>query len=399
MGHWSEWFLDEAAARIGPHVDRDRLREVAVEAANEVELLTGRSFGRADRQTATIDPGGLPFAELRDAHVADFEGSDKAWPIPDPVNPQFAAVLQIGEFANLPDRATPAGQALWMAGQLVAWASQTGRLEPEYLLWWLGKAIEPQHQVDFLKRTKVPTNRINVPIVAMSVGGWWFQVTRRLRWITSSTPNDQQLVQPLIRTDAEMSPFVAVEPFLIAARLTSNPVVWAFPARIWHNVKRRSDRPWRHLARAIHGHGVPIVSIDEKSGANEIACQVVLLAYWHGYIGKDEAGLADAVAMAYPAAVARVQRGANVVDRISAASLLLEGLLHPGFDPARGAEYARRYVSRKATIAVLEQRKLDATGPRQWESLGISERSYYKLLNRFASKIGDRYQMGAAPLK
>ena len=29
-------------------------------------------------------------------------------------------------------------------------------------------------------------------------------------------------------------------------------------------------------------------------------------------------------------------------------------------------------VSRKATIAVLEHQKLDATGPRQWESLRIS---------------------------
>jgi hypothetical protein len=73
---------------------------------------------------------------------------------------------------------------VWLA--LVAWASQTGRLSPEYLLWWLVKTIDPQQKVEFLKRTMVPTNRINVPIVATNVGGWWFQVTRRLRWLTSS---------------------------------------------------------------------------------------------------------------------------------------------------------------------------------------------------------------------
>src|SRR5205823_3459959 len=153
------------------------------------------------------------------------------------------------------------------------------------------------------KRTMVPTNRINVPIVATSAGGWWFQVSRRLRWITGSTPDEQQLVQPLMVTNGEMHPLVGVEPFLIVARLTSHPVEWAFPARIWHNIVRRSDRPWRYLARAVHGHGVPIMTIDQGSSPNEVACQLVLLGYWHGYIGPDETGLADAVAMAYPRAV------------------------------------------------------------------------------------------------
>src|SRR6266700_3567175 len=60
--------------------------------------------------------------------------------------------------------------------------------------------------------------------------------------------------------------------------------------------------------------------------------------------------------------------------------------------PAPGGS-ARRYVSRKATIAVLEHRKRDGTGLREWESFGISERSYYKLLKRFAPKIGSRYDI------
>jgi hypothetical protein len=73
-------------------------------------------------------------------------------------------------------------------------------------------------------------------------------------------------------------------------------------------------------------------------------------------------------------------------DNVSAAATLLEGLLRPGFDPARGAESTRRYVSRKASLAILERKKLDHATLRPWESFGIGERYYYKLLKRLASK-------------
>lgn len=144
VGHWSEPLLDEAAARIGPDADRDVVKALLIKAATEIELLSGRSFGRAGQQTVTIDAGGLPFAELRDAHVAGFESSVDTWPVPDPVNPQFAVVLQLGRFANLPDRAIPTWQALFVAGQLVAWANQAGLLSPQYLLWRLGNAPQDQ---------------------------------------------------------------------------------------------------------------------------------------------------------------------------------------------------------------------------------------------------------------
>jgi hypothetical protein len=75
--------------------------------------------------------------------------------------------------------------------------------------------------------------------------------------------------------------------------------------------------------------------------------------------------------------------------------MLFEGLLRPGFDPARGAAAARRYVNNKATIAILNHRKTSDGGIRPCEALGVSERRYYKLLNRFAPKTGRRYEVDA----
>ncbi|MGH3190770.1 MAG: hypothetical protein ACRDPY_48595 [Streptosporangiaceae bacterium] len=79
--------------------------------------------------------------------------------------------------------------------------------------------------------------------------------------------------------------------------------------------------------------------------------------------------------------------------------MLFEGLLRPGFDPARGASAARRYVNNKATIAILNHRKTTDGGVRPWEALGVSERRYYKLLNRFALKAGARYEVDADVLE
>jgi len=38
-------------------------------------------------------------------------------------------------------------------------------------------------------------------------------------------------------------------------------------------------------------------------------------------------------------------------------------------------------------------------GIRPWEALGVSERRYYKLLNRFAPKTGTRYEVDADVLE
>jgi hypothetical protein len=55
--------------------------------------------------------------------------------------------------------------------------------------------------------------------------------------------------------------------------------------------------------------------------------------------------------------VERVARGTAAPDQRWAAAVLIEGLMHPGFDPNVGAAASRRGVARKATIAVLNHRK------------------------------------------
>jgi hypothetical protein len=192
--------------------------------------------------------------------------------------------------------------------------------------------------------------------------------------------------------EQKIAALCAVESVLIAARMTSQPIDWAFSTRIWtEDVKRRTDRPWRMLAKAVHGHGIPVVTIDRASSRLEIACQVLLKAYWHGYIGSDEPGLAKAVTLAFPRQVARVRRETQARDDDAAPATLLEGLIYPGFDPARGAEANRRYVTRKAGIAVMEHRKRERPDLYPWTRVGISERRFYKLLPMFADKINGRY--------
>ncbi len=393
MGHWSDSLLNDVSARVGPGADSAVLKELLRKAASEIELLSGRTFGEAHQRSESINSGGLPFVEVGDAHVAGFTTDHEVWPIPDPVNPHLATVVQLVRPAEIAGRAAPAGQALWVAGQFLARSVQAKRLDPWFMLWWLGKAFEPEQRMEYLRQAFDPAHRLFVPIAGASFDGWWFQISRRLRWLTRDSGDDHRLVQPLNDDEDSLSGLVGGEPVLIIARMTEHPTAWAIAFRIWHNVARDAKRPWRYAAAAIHQHGVPILSIDEGSTANEIACQLVLLAYWHKYIGQDQPVIDEALAAAYPKAVERVRRGAQLPDLRSAAAVLLEGLLHPGFDPAQGAESARRYVSRKATIAVMEHRKLETPGLREWERLGLTERSYYKLLRRLIAKRGRRYDL------
>jgi hypothetical protein len=202
------------------------------------------------------------------------------------------------------------------------------------------------------------------------------------------------MVEPLFPdADQALRTLVAVEPLLIAGRVTSHPADWAIAVRIWPSAGRPAGRPWQYLASAIHEHGIPILSVDPESTAEEIQCQILLLAHWHRYIGRGDPEIADAIAAAYPQAVGRVARATRAPDTRAAAAMLFEGLLQPGFDPARGAAAARRYVNRKATIAILSHRKTTDGGVRPWEALDVSERRYYKLLNRFAPKTGTRYEV------
>ncbi|MFD4143488.1 hypothetical protein [Streptomyces sp. NPDC058572] len=395
MGHWAEGLVDEAAKQIDGSPDRRMLREALAQAGREVDVLSGRSFHPPRRSTAVIEPNGLPFVHIPDLQVGSMEPVAGVWEIPDPVNAQIATVLQVSPLTDPVPNATATADALWVAGQLVARTAQTGRLSADYLLQWLGASVGHEQRIELFRHIMDPAVRFYVPILGVSVNGWWIQIARRLIWVTSETEDDGQLVELLLNettAGGEVPPLAAVEAILIAAPMTRQPADWAFTARIWpEQVQRPNDRPWRRLAKAIHGHGIPTITLDSASTPYEIACQVVLKGYWHGYIRGDEPALANAVAEAYPQQVDRIQRGTRAPNRASAAATLLEQLIHPGFDPAQGAEATRRYVRRKASIAVMQYRKSEAPDRYPWTQVGISERRYYKLLPLFAQKVNGRY--------
>lgn len=399
MGHWSEILIDEVAHEVarrgGGSPDRRMLIDVLAQAGRELDVLSGRSFRPARRTTSIFEPNGLPFVDIPDMQVGSMEPVAGAWAIPDPANRQMAVVLQV---ASLPDpvpNASPVADALWIAGQLLALASQTGRLSRDYVLHWLGASVDREQRVELMRRVMNPAVRLSVPILGVPVSGWWIQIARRLIWVTSETEDEGRLIEPLLdktMSGGEVAPLAAVEPILIAVPMTRQPADWAFTARIWtEGVRRTIDRPWSKIAKAIHGHGIPTVTLDPISTPYEIACQMVLKGYWHGYIRPDESALANAVAMAYPRQVERIRRETHAPSRASAAATLLEQLIRPGFDPAQGAEKTRRYVRRKASIVVMEYRKSEAPDHYPWTQVGISERRYYKLLPRFAQKVNGRY--------
>lgn len=398
MGHWSESLADELAQQVGGSPDRRMLRDLLAQAGRELNVLSGRSFHPPHRATSIIEPNGLPFVDIPDLQVGSMEPVSGAWEVPDPVNRQVATVLQVSPLDALVPKAVPDADALWVAGQLVAKASQTGRLSGDYVLHWLGMSVDHEQRKELFRHVMDPAVRFYVPVLRVSISGWWFQIARRLIWVTSESDDDDgRLVELLLdktTADGELAPLAAAEPVLIAARMTRQPVNWAFTARIWtERVRRPTDRPWSSLAKAIHGHGIPTITIDPKSTPYEIACQIVLKGYWHGYIGGDEPALANAVAMAYPKPVERIRRGTRAPTRTSAAATLLEQLIRPGFDPAQGAEATRRYVRRKANIVVMQHRKQEAPDRYPWTRVGISERRYYKLLPLFAQKVNGRYDL------
>ena len=395
MGHWSEDLVEDLSQHLGGNPDRRLLVELLAEAGSEIDTLAGRSFNPLHRASAIIDSGELPLVDVPDLQVGSLETTAGPWAVPDPVNRQIATTLQVAAIDSPVRKAASVADALWIAGQLVADASRAGALTGDYVLRWIGMRIDPEQRKDLFRRVMDPEVRFHIPVLRALVDGWWFQIARRLIWVTSETKNEGRLLELLLdgaTTGDEVVPLVATEPILIAAPVTQQPVEWAFTARIWTDeVQRPNDRPWHILADAIHGHGIPTITLDPASTPEEIACQVVLKGYWHGYIGADEPALASAVAAAYPLPVKSIQRRTRAPTEESAAAMLFGQLFRRGFDPAQGAEKTRRYVRQKANIVVMEHKKQEAPDNYPWTQVGISERRYYKLLPQFAQKINGRY--------
>jgi hypothetical protein len=394
MGHWAEALVNEVAARLPADADRDVMLAALRATGDRIETLTGQTFGPPRRNTVSVTTFGLPFAELPGLLIGSQTGDAPMWPIPNPVDRDRATVVQVAEIAPPAERAIPVAAALQAAGHVVHGAARSGFLSRDLMLSFLG-AFAGEDRTAFLRDLMDPSRHVHVPVITAAGGGWWFQITRRLTWITQAT-EEQRLVEPLFPdADDALRTLAAVEPLLIASRVTSHPANWAMAVRIWPSLERPVDMsvPWSRVAGAIRNYGIPVLALDPDSTSEEIQCQLLLLAYWHKFIGGDEPEIADAIAAAYPAAVERIARATGAPGRRAAAALLLEGLLRPGFDPGMGAAAARRYVSRKATIAIVNHRKASDGSVRPWEALGVSERRYYKLLQRFAPKTGGRYQV------
>jgi hypothetical protein len=244
MGHWAEDLVAEVAQRIGGNPDPSMVAEMLAAAGREIEVLSGRAFHSAQRSTSTFEPNGLPLVDVPDVHVGSVSGESSVWEIPDPVNPTLSVVLQLLPFDPPVGRPAPAAEALLVAGELVSEASRTGLLSADYVLHWLANSIDPKQIEGLFRRLMDPAVRFQVPVLGVLIDGWWFQISRRLIWMTRDVQDEGRLVEPVMdgRTGGQGVPLAAAEPILIVARMKRHPVDWALAARIWPEAARRPTK-------------------------------------------------------------------------------------------------------------------------------------------------------------
>jgi hypothetical protein len=386
MGQFSESLLPGAKEKLGISGEEHdaELLGYGRQAQAQIELLTGHRLEGA-RVAVSIDHGGLPFVATLDTQSATMQVPPECWPIVDPVHPEFANVLQAARAQNLADHAVGKAEALWAGAAVLAAVHRNGWLKFAPRVWFAEQS-KAGPTVEFARRLMDPGRHTHVPVVSASVEGWWIQMSRRICIVTKDTPDDPGLVEMLAPPGQGMA-VVAGEPILVVARMTQHPSDWAFVARVWvGDPGVRTTLAWRADARAIHGHGLPIITLDEQSTPEEVVAQTLLAAYWHGYIDGDEATpIPVALAAAFPRDVERVRRGTGASGTDEAGTALFRRLLRPGFDPTRGAGSIRRYITRHATTLVREHRS-ETADSHPWQEFEIEERHYYKLLARFANR-------------
>lgn len=396
VGHSVDRRPSDVEARLGgTRYESDGVVDANLRRAQQaLELLAGRGFANGREATLRFDSGGLPFVEVPDLVVARSTASDHYWPIPDPVRPTVAQIVQTG--GRVGPRKTPASTptALARAGEMVAACARDndfGRSVSN----WLERRQSEGELAEVLSQLVDADRFVAIPVAAGEVDGWWFQITRRLRLINAQSEDNHRLVEPIAETgDRRM--LVALEPTLIIARVTEHPSTWAMAVRIWP-FEASMNHGWhlRGLAQAVHRHGIPVITVDERTTSEEAAAQLLLAAYWYGYLEGDADAVPDALSRAFPRAVRRVQSGTGA-DQRTAATMLFARLLNPGFDPGRTAETMRHYVARHATT-IVRQHRAELGAHRPWKDLDISERHYYRLVGLLASKGPDgRYEMDDA---
>jgi hypothetical protein len=392
MGHWADDLVPEVKQRLGITGDEQDAKVLAAAriAESEIELLAGRQF-IFHHATLRFDSGELPFVPVPDLQIDSMQATAECWPIPDPVQPQRSSILQVRRALEPPLRAVPKAEALSAAGTALAALHREGWLSLAPRVWFQYQT-KAEGEVEFGRRLLDPNRYVVAPVIAGEVEGWVVQVSRRIQLMTQETPGDPGLVEQLAPVQDGMA-VVADEPILIVARVTEHPADWAFMARVWVVQFTRHPHTWRHTSSVVHSYGVPILCLDERSTPEEVVAQILLAAFWHGYLDPEDAAIPPALLRAFPRDVERVRRGTDSPDSQAAAGLLFERLLRPGFDPTRGAGSIRHYIARHATTLVRAHRTSEVEFHR-WHELGLSERYYYKLLATFALKGPDgRYEV------
>lgn len=400
MGHWADELLPEAKAKLGIRDDQQDERVLAAlrRAQAEIELLAGRRFGTGESRTWQIEPNGLPLIDMPDHRIETGHAAESWWPIPDPVHPETASVIELVRPTPQATTSAPLAEALVAAGQLLAhWGVNDGLRMTT--IGWVQERIERGEFEPILRNLLEANHWVHVPLGMAFAGGWWIQLSRRLVAITRTTEDDETRLYESIVPLGNWGTLAATEPRLILARLSSDPIDWAMVVRIWLVPDGPRRRPWRHLAGAIHEHGLPVLTIDESTTPEEASANLLLVAGWHRYLTRDDALVPQALTNAYPREVATIRRGTGSPSSEAAASLLWERLLQPGFDPMLSAESVRHYIRRQASTLVQAHRSARAAD-HPWNGFGISERYYYKLLARFAAKSSDgRYDVDDAVCK
>lgn len=395
MGHWSERLLADLKDQLGiASDDQDaEILQTLRTVGTHLELLTGHEFGTSRSVALRFQAAGLPFVDIPDLQTATFAGVEEAWPIPDLIHPEIATVLQVGRFQHVYETAAPTAAALGVAGDLVARC-----ISSREMLDAVWRHLVEQRKTETMEEIVGglldPDRAVHVPIAGVGFDGWWIQVSRRLLVVTKDTPEVPRLIETLIEPDGRPGALAVTEPRLILARLTDHPVQKALSFRIWIVADSPRSNAWRlsGIAGVVHGYGIPIVSLDAHTTPHEAAAQLLLAAYWHGYLQGEEPAIPEALAAAFPRDVQRVWQGTDAPSRAAAAALLFERLLRPGFDPRRSAQSVRHYVRRHATTLV-RAHHAEVT-PGRWIDLGVSERYYYRLLARFAMKdLGGKYEV------
>ena len=235
-----------------------------------------------------------------------------------------------------------------------------------------------------MRRAMDPAVRLSVPILGVSVCGWWIQITRRLIWVTSETGRLIELLLDKTMTGDEVAPLAASD----------------------DTTTRRLGVHRAHQDRGSSAPHRPAVAQDRESYPRPRHTGHHRRPRLHSLRDRVPSGLEGLLARPHrarrarasqrcrdglPKQVERIQRITHAPNSLSAAATLLEQLIRPGFDPAQGAEATRRYARRKASITVMQYRKGEAPDRYPWTQVGISERRYYKLLPQFAQKVNGRY--------